>query len=172
MDDTPSYFKKCGKDCPVEQVSWHDAQKLIKKLNGMEKTNKYRLPTEAEWEYACRAGTTKRFCFGDDEADLKEYAWYDKYSQAKTHPVGQLKPNAWGIYDMHGNAWEWCQDRYGEYSSEPDPDPKGPSFGEHRVVRGGSWTFNASSARVSGIRYKLTPDTRRSDTGFRVARDL
>lgn len=97
MSDNPSRFK--GDDLPVESVSWDDAQKFIKKLNAKEGTNQYRLPSEAEWEYACRANTTTRYSFGDDESRLGEYAWYAKNSDHKTHPVGQKKPNSWGLYD-------------------------------------------------------------------------
>ena len=125
MGSNPAHFNTCGKDCPVEQVSWDDAQEFIRKLNQMEKTDTYRLPTEAEWEWACRAKSTGRFSFGDDEAGLKDYAWFDKNSAAKTHPVGQLKPNAWGLYDMHGNVWEWCRDWYGRVSGRARYRPRG-----------------------------------------------
>ncbi|MEJ2092877.1 MAG: SUMF1/EgtB/PvdO family nonheme iron enzyme [Syntrophobacterales bacterium] len=169
MGDNPSRFKKCGKDCPVERVSWHDAQKFIKKLNRMEKTEKYRLPTEAEWEYACRAGSTKRFCFGDKVTNLSDYAWYDKNSGDKTHPVGQKKPNGWGLYDVHGNVAEWCQDWYGDYPTGPVTDPLGPVFGGFRVFRGGSYLTNPKDNRPSNRGYS---DSDCEDIGFRVVRTL
>jgi formylglycine-generating enzyme required for sulfatase activity len=173
MGDNPSLFKKCGENCPVENVSWDDAQKFIRKLNQMEKTDKYRLPTEAEWEYACRAGSTGEWCFGDNEADLGEYAWYNENSEKQTHPVGQKKPNAWGLYDMHGNVWEWCQDWYGEYPAGPVTDPKGPDSGEKRVLRGGSWVDSARLARSANRDYLSYPGFRfYYYVGFRVARAL
>lgn len=136
MGNNPSYFKDCGNDCPVENVSWEDTQEFIQKLNSMEGTDKYRLPTEAQWEYAVRAGTTTRFYTGDSEADLSRAGWYNKNSELKTHPVGQKTPNAWGLYDMHGNLWEWVQDRYRkDYQNNSEIDPKGPSSGSRRVVR-------------------------------------
>lgn len=171
MDKNPSYFKDCGEDCPVEQVSWIDVQGFLRKLNQMENTDTYRLPTEAEWEYACRAESTGRWCFGDNEADLGKYAWYDVNSQGKTHPVSQLKPNAWGLYDMHGNVWEWCQDWYGEYPRVPVTDPHGPDNGKYRVLRGGSW-FNLAWGTRSAGRCGFNPDDRYSSIGFRVARAL
>lgn len=144
MGNNPSDFKNCGDDCPVDYVSWNDVQKFIRKLNSMEKTDKYRLPTEAEWEYACRAGTQSAYCFGNDINQLGEYAWVNKIgeldSDRGTHPVGKKRPNAWGLYDMHGNVAEWCQDWYGEYSPHLKIDPTGPSRGRERVVRGWLWT--------------------------------
>ncbi|MBW2406661.1 MAG: formylglycine-generating enzyme family protein [Deltaproteobacteria bacterium] len=133
MGNNPSRFEDCGDDCPVEKVSWNDAQKFIEELNQMEDINKYRLPTEAEWEYACRAKTETAYSFGDEVDKLGEYAWYGDNSGGKTKPVGKKKPNAWGLYDMHGNVWEWVQDRYGDYPTGPIPDPKGPDKGEYRV---------------------------------------
>ena len=117
---SPSNFK--GDDLPVEKVSWEEANEFCRLLTERERTAGglpsgmvYRLPTEAEWEYAARAGTTTKYCFGDDESGLGEYAWYGGNSGSTTHPVGQKRPNAWGLYDMHGNVWEWCQDWYGAY---------------------------------------------------------
>ncbi len=138
MGNNPSKFKK-GDEYPVESVSWDDAQEFVRKLNESGKTDLYSLPTEAEWEYACRAGTDTAYCFGDDADRLGEYAWYDKNSGEKPHPVGQLKPNAWGLFDMHGNVWEWCQDWHGDYS--------GASSGSRRVYRGGSFFDAARNCR-------------------------
>ena len=177
MEEKPSGFQNCGENCPVERVSWDDAQKFIKKLNQMEKTDKYRLPTEAEWEYACRANSKDRWSFGDDEADLEKYAWYDKNSkderhpEGKTHPVGKREPNAWGLYDMHGNVWEWVQDRYGDYPAGPVTDPKGPATGDYRVLRGGSYGANARELRSAERRKEYYLIHNRDYYGFRVARD-
>ncbi|MCK4830086.1 formylglycine-generating enzyme family protein [bacterium] len=114
MGNNPSHFKNCGNDCPVEKVTWFDAQEFIIKLNRREGGNKYRLPTEAEWEYSCRAGSTSRFSFGDDEGRIGQYAWCQNNSAFRTHPVAQKNPNVWGLYDMHGNVREWCQDTCGQ----------------------------------------------------------
>lgn len=172
MGSNPSRFKDCGDNCPVEQVSWDDAQEFIVKLNEREGTDKYRVPTEAEWEYACRAGSTTKFCFGDDETKLSAHAWYYDNSGPRFHPVGQKKPNAWGLYDVHGNVREWCQDRYGFYPSSPVTDPTGPSSGTfRRVFRGGSWGGYAGLCR-SALRRWGDPGGPAYDLGFRVARDL
>ena len=171
MGENPAFFHECGEGCPVENVSWDDAQEFIKKLNRMEQTDQYRLPTEAQWEYACRAGSTRSFCFGDEEALLGQYAWYADNSQKSPHPVGRLKPNAWGLYDMHGNVYEWCQDWYGEYPPGPVTDPRGPSAGKYRVLRGGSWDGEAGDSR-SAYRLRLNPGYRYGHEGFRVARGL
>jgi formylglycine-generating enzyme required for sulfatase activity len=140
MGKNPSEFK--GAKYPVEAVIWEDAVEFCKKLSA--KTGKtVSLPTEAQWEYACRAGTKTRFGFGDKDEDLGDYAWwgYDNgNSEKQTHPVGQKKPNAWGLYDMHGNVWEWCSDWYADsYANAKKQDPTGPDSGELRVLRGGSW---------------------------------
>ena len=147
MGNNPSNFK--GEDRPVESVSWKDVQEFVKKLNEKEGTDKYRLPSEAEWEYACRAGTQTRYSFGDDESKLNEYAWYDKNSGSETHPVGQKKPNPWGLYDMHGNVWEWVQDRWhGDYNGAPsDGSAWEDGSGSDRVDRGGSWINYARYCR-------------------------
>ena len=144
MGNNPSYFKNCGDDCPVEAVSWNDVQKFIKKLNNMEGTDKYRLPTGAEWEYAARAGTQ-----GARYGELDEVAWYNSNSGKNTHEVGQKRPNAWGLYDMLGNVWEWCQDWDGAYPSGSVTDPTGPSSGAYRVLRGGSWNSHAWNASAA-----------------------
>ena len=171
MGNNPSRFKDDGDKCPVEKIRWDEAQKFIEKLNEMEGTDKYRLPTEAEWEYACRAGGAERFCFGDDEGKLGEYAWYRGNSGKRTHPVGNKKANAWGLYDMHGNVWEWCQDCYGDYPAGPVTDPKGSPSCEFRVSRGGSWFDNASDIR-SAHRGWGWPSNRVNNLGFRLAWDL
>jgi formylglycine-generating enzyme required for sulfatase activity len=153
-------------------ISWNDCQAFIRKLNQMEGANKYRLPTEAEWEYACRAGSSTRFCFGDSDGQLGNYAWYrknardvgDKYA----HAVGTKRPNAWGLYDMHGNVREWCQDWSGNYPSGSVTDPTGPSSGSSRVYRGGSWNGLARNCR-SAHRYRYVPGYRYYDLGFRLA---
>jgi formylglycine-generating enzyme required for sulfatase activity len=169
MGSSPSSFNTCGKNCPVERVSWENAQEFISKLNRMENTDKYRLPTEAEWEYACRAKSTARFCFGEDEAKLRDYAWFNENADEKTHPVVQLKPNNWGLYDMHGNVWEWCQDWYGSYDSGPLVDPPGPKTGTNRMLRGGSLRSPPKDLR-SALRLQRNPDFSSNSIGFRVAR--
>ncbi|MDR0379376.1 MAG: formylglycine-generating enzyme family protein [Candidatus Accumulibacter sp.] len=168
MDDNPSEFK--GRDNPVENVSWNDAQEFIRRLNAKEGTDKYRLPTEAEWEYAARAGTTTRYSFGDDTSNIDRHAWYRGNSGDRTHPVGQKEPNPRGLYDMHGNVWEWVQDWYGEdyYAQSPASDPRGPVEGTHRVLRGGGWSSIARSLR-SADRGRNPPELRIENRGFRLA---
>jgi formylglycine-generating enzyme required for sulfatase activity len=167
MGDNPSYFK--GDSLPVEQVSWSDVQKFIRKLNAKEGTDKYRRPSEAEWEYACRAGTTTRYSFADSESKLGDYAWYDDNSGDKTHPVGQKKPNPYGLYDMHGNVWEWVQDKYrSDYDGAPtDGSAWESGDGAFRVGRGGSWLDDARNCR-SADRGRIDPGNRSSYFGFRL----
>jgi formylglycine-generating enzyme required for sulfatase activity len=166
-----SYFK--GGKNPVERVSWDDCQEFLEKLNTKIGTQggKFGLPTEAQWEYACRAGSTSKFCFGDDEKQLGEYAWYDVNSGLKTHPVGEKKANAFGLYDMHGNVYEWCADWYGNgyYAKSPAGDPRGPATGSGRVDRGGGWDDGAGGCR-SASRCYGSPGFRLSDLGLRVTR--
>jgi formylglycine-generating enzyme required for sulfatase activity len=123
-----------------------------------------RLPSEAEWEYACRAGTRTRFCSGDADADLESVAWYGANSGDKTHPVGEKASNAWGVHDMHGNVWEWCLDRHGNYGAEAVTDPQGPTQGADRVLRGGSWYFSPGYCR-SACRDWISHDYRLDDVG-------
>jgi formylglycine-generating enzyme required for sulfatase activity len=166
MRTNPSHFK--GAERPVEQVSWEETVQFCRKLS--EKTKrKARLPTEAEWEYACRAGSKTRFSFGDSDGDLGAYAWYRANSDRQTHEVGKKKPNAWGLYDMHGDVWEWCVDWYGAtyYRSSPGADPQGPGSGNSRVQRGGSWGNDPQLCR-SANRHSFAPDNRRLSLGFRV----
>jgi formylglycine-generating enzyme required for sulfatase activity len=126
------------------------------------------LPTEAQWEYACRAGTKTAFGFGDDDTDLRDYAWYAANSGGKTHPVGQKKPNAWGLYDMHGNVWEWCSDWWADsYANAGTRDPEGPDSGICRVLRGGSWLYSPWYCRSAG-RIRYDPGLRDDGSGFRV----
>jgi len=170
MGRNPSNFTNCGDQCPVETVSWNDCREFIREMNRLAGSNRYRLPTEAEWEYAARAGSSERWCFGDNERQLKEYAWYDATSARKSEPVALLKPNAWGLYDMHGNVWEWCQDWYGEYPSGSVTDPMGPASGSDRVRRGGGWNDVAKRCR-SAFRNYAAPGDRYNDLGLRLARD-
>ncbi len=160
-------------DGAVSDVSWNDCQDFIRKLNKKEGGNKYRLPTEAEWEHACRAGSTTRFCFVDGDYELGDYAWYEKNAydvgERYAHAVGAKKPNEWGLYDMHGNVWEWCQDWYGYYPSSSVTDQTGPSLGSFRVVRGGSWSRYAGRCR-SAYRGHDLPGGRGDGQGFRLAR--
>jgi sulfatase modifying factor 1 len=169
MGSNPSNFKNCD-NCPVEQVSWYDVQEFIKKLN--EKTGKnYRLPTEAEWEYAARGGASASSATATKYSgsnNLDEVAWYDGNSGNKTHPVGQKKPNELGIYDMSGNVWEWCNDWYGKYSNDSQTNPQGASSSSFRVLRGGSWLRNDGDYRVSS-RGSSMPIYRKSHRGFRLA---
>jgi sulfatase modifying factor 1 len=173
---------KEGANYPAIYISWDDAVAYCKKLS--EKEGKtYRLPTEAEWEYACRAGTKTTWSFGDDEKVLGDYAWYfdnvffdelrriqlEKYA----HQVGLKKPNAFGLYDMHGNVWEWCHDYYEEdyYIQSPKQNPTGPASGSHRVSRGGSWVNSGTYTR-SAFRKSVDADARTNQYGFRLVREL
>ena len=169
MGDNPSAFADCGDDCPVENITWNHTQSFIRRLNELEGGADYRLPTEAEWEYAVRAGRRFRFSFGNSDRRLDEYAWYSSNSEFRTHPVGKKKPNALGLYDMHGNVLEWCQDLYANYPSHLVTDPKGPPDGSHRVVRGGSWYDESKDVR-SANRGLEPPTYGFHNVGFRVAR--
>ena len=185
---TPSCFK--GSDeLPVEQVSWLDAVEFCNALSRKENLPPfyvangakvavpdwnaagYRLPTEAEWEYACRAGSSTRYSFGDDAASLVEYAWDKLTSSGKTHPVREKRPNAWGLFDMHGNVWEWCWDSYDpdSYANLPEVNPHGPESASLRVRRGGSYVLNPCDQR-SAFRARYHQDFRAYDVGLRVAR--
>ena len=160
MGTNPSLFK--GAKNPVEGISWDDCQDFLKKLNALEKEQgAFRLPTEAEWEWACRAGTKTRFCSEDADGGLSDFAWYDANSGGTAHPVGAKHPNAWGLFDCHGNVLEWCQDWYGKdyYGKSAKDDPVGPATGSHRVLRGGSW-YNPSAQCHSATRGDYAPYTR------------
>ena len=175
MGDNPSAFKQ-GANHPVENVSWRRVQEFVEALNRREQRSHYRLPTEAEWEYACRAGTTTEYSFGDDEEQLGEYAWYSDWPGGSTHPVGQKKPNIWGLYDMHGNVWEWVQDWYAEdyykqFQSKTAIDPRGPKQGTYRVIRGGSWNNYATYLR-SAYRDDRPPGNAYDYVGFRLLRTI
>jgi formylglycine-generating enzyme required for sulfatase activity len=165
MGANPSDFE--GAQNPVENVSWIDCQDFIAKLNQKFQGQKASLPTEAQWEYACRAGTTTAYNTGDSEDALKEAGWYGSNSEKKTHPVGQKKPNAWGLYDMHGNVSEWCSDWSGDYPAGEKTDPMGSKAGIHRVLRGGSWNYDPALCR-SAIRSRGVPGCRVDIGGFRV----
>ena len=167
----PSKFKAAKH--PVEQVTWDEAVEFCARLSDLpaeKRTGRvYRLPTEAEWEYACRAGTTTAYSFGNDQGQLSNYGWWKVNSGGATHPVGLKKPNPWGLYDIHGNVWEWCQDWYGGYFAGKLTDPTGPVSGSIRVCRGGSWYGNSGFCR-SASRHGYSPGRRDYDLGFRVVR--
>ena len=176
MGNIPSYFKTCGEDCPVENVTWGDAQRFIRELNLYENSNRYRLPTEAQWEYAARAASTTAFANGDIietacniDTNLSKMAWYCGNSNSKTHPVAQKQPNAWGLFDMHGNVWEWCSDWYGKYFAKSVTDPVGPSSGSFRVLRGGGWGYDARSCRSANRHYN-SHGSRYYSIGLRLMR--
>ncbi len=155
-------------------ISWEDAQKFVQKLNEKEHTAKYRLPTEAEWEYVARAGTSSTYFFGEHSEELSEYAWYgEDFSIGGSHAIGMKKPNPWGFYDIYGNVWEWVQDYYSDdyYQHSPEFDPKGPDTGDGHVVRGGSWHVTASGWN-STIRKEYDTDYRGISIGFRLVRDI
>jgi len=159
---------------PVESVSWEDATNFCALLTARDRqsahisgTAFYRLPTEAEWEYAARAGTSTAYSFGDDASSLGQYAWFDGDSAQTSHPIGQKLPNPWGLYDMHGNTWELCMDWFGPYPGGAVTDPQGPVTGTRRIVRGGSW-FRASVSSRSARRATLPSNSRNGDGGFRI----
>ena len=168
MGRNPSHFTG-DPNLPVEQVSWEEVQTFVRTLNVKEGVTVYRLPTEAEWEYAARAGSTTTYSFGNKASKLGDYAWYGDNAEGRTHPVGQRKPNAWGLYDMHGNVWEWVQDWYGPYDVDEVTDPPGPSEDSYRIYRGGGWGTFAGNCRSSERNFD-TPDTRLAGLGFRLLR--
>ena len=189
MESNPSIDKECGDGCPVEKVTWYDAVKFCNALSKIEgltpayrinatlviwdrEATGYRLPTEAEWEYACRAGTTTTYHSGDSEKDLHRAGWYNKNADNKTHPVGEKVPNAWGLYDMHGNVMEWCWDRFDktDYAPAEATDPIGSPSGAHRIIRGGGWYFGYARHCRSANRGEGNPDSRNSNLGLRVVR--
>jgi formylglycine-generating enzyme required for sulfatase activity len=161
----PSRFS--GDTNPVEQISWSECQKWLPKVLKKVPTLQLSLPTEAQWEYACRAGSQTAYWFGDDPEELTKYGWFNENAEGKTHSVKQLQPNGWGLYDMHGNVWEWCSDRYGDYAASAQSDPIGPANGTTRVVRGGSW-FNSARGLRSACRNGSAPGGRSVDLGFRL----
>ncbi len=165
MGSNPSNFK--GAKSPVEMVSWDDAVVFCRKL-AARTGQPFTLPTEAQWEYACRGGSQTRFHFGDSDSQLGDYAWYFSNSGPKMHPVGQKRPNPFGLYDMHGNVWEWCADWYGDYTSGRQKNPTGPDSGSRRVYRGGSWSSCPGFCR-SAFRGWDSPGIRYYDLGFRPA---
>lgn len=173
MGNNPSLFKKCGHNCPVERVSWNEVQAFISKLNSKGESNKYRLPTEAEWEYAARSGGRQEKYAGSN--DIDRVAWYWKNDKGQTHPVGHKQPNGLGLYDMNGNVYQWCQDWYDAdyYKDSPRNNPKGPASGNEmyifgRVARGGSWRNDARTVRTSMRMYG--PDGGYDFIGFRLVR--
>ena len=177
MGKNPSYFQGAivgneNANLPVEKISWDYAVEFCKKLSDLPEEKKagrvYRLPTEAEWEYACRAGSKAAYSFGANSTSLGDYAWFGENSGNQTHPVGEKKANAWGLYDMHGNVWEWCSDCLGKYPKGSVSDPSGPSEGSFRVIRGGSWRLVAARCR-SAYRRLFAPSDRDYSLGFRVA---
>jgi len=164
---------KPGADHAASWISWHEVSTFCRKLS--KKTGrKVALPTEAQWEYACRAGTTTVYCFGDDKSKLGDYAWYHDNTRKKgevyAHPVGRKKPNAWGLYDMHGNVWEWCRDWYAKefYAGGKNVDPENTTEAKNRTVRGGSWYNDPSRCRAAARNSWTGSNYRHYNYGFRV----
>jgi len=178
MGSNPSFYK--GEYNPVENISWNECQTFIMKLDELNPSFNYRLPTEAEWEYCCRAESGTKYGYGDNESRLGNYAWYNHYPyngsldapDRMTHPVGLKYPNTWGLYDMHGNVWEWCQDWYDKsyYEDSPNTDPKGPDSGTHKLARGGSYQDSYSWC-VSSFRWCVKPEVRFRHLGVRLVRE-
>jgi len=174
MAANPSHFQG-NSNSPVEKVTFFEAQAYCSALTALERQAghlppefEYRLPSEAEWEFACRAGTTNRFSFGDDAAAADAFAWTLENGESQTHPVGQKQPNAWGLHDMHGNVWEWCLDWFAPYPEQPATDPQGPPEGKFKVFRGGGWNQEVQYAR-SGNRFMMSPSNGIHFVGFRLA---
>jgi formylglycine-generating enzyme required for sulfatase activity len=171
MGNNPSHFADSGMDAPVETVSWNDCMVFIDRLNQLpeiRKTGRFRLPSEVEWEYVCRAGTQSAYHFGEDASRLGDYAWFAGNSGMKTYPVAQKLPNAWGFYDMHGNVWEWCMDFFAPYTSSDQVDPVGISEGQGHVGRGGGWDDFASDLRAAYRSFGRPADFRASPLGVRL----
>jgi formylglycine-generating enzyme required for sulfatase activity len=177
MGTNPSTFRAVGPDAPVEQVTWDEVQEFLRRLSSRANA-RFRLPTEAEWEYACRAGTTTPYAFGE-EISTNDANYDGRYPlpaqqpgsfRGKTTRVASFKPNAWGLFDMHGNVWEWCADEYCEYPVVPVTNPRNSCGSKYKVIRGGSWYFGADSAR-SALRYTHEPQLRGFSIGFRVVRE-
>lgn len=185
MGDNPSFFRHCGDTCPVEGISWEEVETFIAELNVRTGETTYRLPTEAEWEYAARAGTQTRYHFGDAESELCQYANHADSSTdlawrnttcsdgvaSGPAPVGSYQPNQWGLYDMHGNVWEWVADWYGDYPADSVTDPQGPAMGRGRIRRGCGWRSTTDSCRAVN-RHPYTPKDRNISLGFRLARTI
>ncbi|MEM6776863.1 MAG: formylglycine-generating enzyme family protein [Planctomycetota bacterium] len=169
-------FVKEGGDYPVSRITWNDAIEFCKRLSKAD-GNTYRLPTEAEWEYACRARTSTIYSFGDESSQMEHYGWIADNShsigESYAHRVAQQKPNPWSLFDMHGNVWEWCSDRYQNdyYTVSTKINPLGPELGDTRVIRGGSWRSSDTHAR-STFRFGIDPSSAENDLGFRVVMEL
>ena len=173
MGNNPSRFR--GPKNPVEHLSWEVAVLYCDKLSQLPEEKAagraYRLPTESEWEYACRAISTTSYCSGETEDELATYAWFSENSGMRTHPVGEKAANRWGLYDMHGNVWEWCQDVYKRLPSDEASDPQGKMAGTSRVFRGGGWIHDVIYCR-SALRMRKYPSYHHDYIGFRVAMSL
>lgn len=166
---------KESKSTAASYCSWEDATAFCRKLSELpaekQAGRSYRLPTEAEWEYACRAGTTSKFYFGINEGQLPQHGWFEANAGNRAHEVGRKQPNSWGLYDMHGNTWEWCADWYGDYPATAATDPTGPRGGKTKVLRGGSWSVSAEKC-TSAYRDGNLPENRFFTYGFRVVLEI